>query len=555
MGSNFVQGEASHVVSFDEYQEDYFNNIDHSLSRCNSSPGSEAEIVSHHQERVDENLNVHHLMPRRTSRRGSESEIKSLHQEGVDENLNVRHFMPISTSGPGSESEIESLHQEGVDEGHLAMMRNRISSIPLMIPRELLVAGNPCIFRLPERFKNINGKSYEPQMVSIGPYHRGKPHLQIMEEFKWQCLAYFLKRPHDLNLYMANLLPLEMRARNCYSETINNLTKSEFLEIMLLDGCFILELLRFLYSVEIEDIREVQSHPLARMGRLKLLKIYKDLLLLENQIPSFVLLQLFQLSRMAWSWGHTDRAFSFIGIKVFSAILGIRYSGDKSRFNGSFLHLLDMVRSIFIPPDHEAILQDRDEGFPLEYWYKPFNTIPSVSKLRHAGIKVNPRKDCFLVAEFLNGAIEMPNIILNDLMCSLLVNCVAFEQSYNNSSKHFSVYALFLDCLVNTVGDVEYLCDRRVIDNYIGTNLDAAGFINILGKDLTFDIDYFNLWSLFFNVNEYYRNRLNRHWTSFRREYFNKPWLWISALVALVLFVLTFLQTFFTIYAYVHPKN
>jgi hypothetical protein len=83
------------------------------------------------------------------------------------------------------------------------------------------------IFRLPQRFKNIKGKSYEPQMVIIGPYHRGKSHLRIMENHKWQCLAYFLKKPKDLKLYMENLLPLEMKARECYSEPINYLATSE----------------------------------------------------------------------------------------------------------------------------------------------------------------------------------------------------------------------------------------------------------------------------------------------------------------------------------------
>jgi hypothetical protein len=523
MGSNFVQGEASHIVSFDEYQEEYFSNIEHPMSG-------------------------------RTSRSGSETPMVSQRQDGVDEGLNVDHSMSRHTSRSESNATIESQRQEGVDEGLLQMMRNRISMTAPLLRREPAAGENPCIFRLPQRFKNINGKSYEPQMVSIGPYHRGKPHLHMMEEHKWRCLAYILKRPQDLKVYLDSILPLEKKARECYSETIN-LSTSEFLQMMVLDGCFILELLHFLYSVEIEETREVKRHPFARMRRVILLNIYGDLLFLENQIPSFVLQELFLLSRMTWR--GTDQSLSFIGIKVFSAILGIRYNGDKSRLHDlRFLHLLDMVRSIFIPPDHEAMLQDRDEGFPLEYWYKPFDTIPSVSKLRRAGIKVNPRKDYLLVAEFRDRVIEIPNIILNDFMCSFLVNCVAFEQRHSNSSKHFSVYALLLGCLVNTAGDVEYLCDRHVIDNYIGTDAEAACFINILGKDLTFDIDYINLWSLFFNVNEYYQNRLNRQWTSFKREYFDKPWLWISALVALVLSVLTFLQTYYTIYDhYVHPKN
>jgi len=75
MGSNFVEGEASHIVSFDENQEDYFNNIDHSLPRLPSRSGSEATIVSHHQEVVNDGLNIDHFLSRRTSRLGSESEI------------------------------------------------------------------------------------------------------------------------------------------------------------------------------------------------------------------------------------------------------------------------------------------------------------------------------------------------------------------------------------------------------------------------------------------------------------------------------------------------
>jgi hypothetical protein len=238
-------------------------------------------------------------------------------------------------------------------------------------------------------------------------------------------------------------------------------------------------------------------------------------------------------------------------VEVFSEILGIPFSQDNySRFNER-LHLLDMVRSIFIPPGDELLTCDCDI-VRTGYQYKPFDTIPCVSKLRLAGITVSPRKKKnVLKVEFQHGVIKMPTIILNDLMCSFLVNCVAFEQCHKISSNHFSIYVLFLDCLVNTAGDIEYLCDHKVIENYIETDNEAAQFINNLGKGLIFDCDYFDFYNLCSEVNEYYPKRVNRLLTSFKREYFHKPWLWIGALV---LFVLTFLQTFYTIYAYVHPK-
>jgi hypothetical protein len=52
------------------------------------------------------------------------------------------------------------------------------------------------------------------------------------------------------------------------------------------------------------------------------------------------------------------------------------------------------------------------------------------------------------------------------------------------------------------------------------------------------------------DVDNCYRNWFNRHVTSFKGEYSHKPWLWISGFLALVLLVLTFLQTFYTM----HPN-
>jgi hypothetical protein len=130
-----------------------------------------------------------------------------------------------------------------------------------------------------------------------------------------------------------------------------------------------------------------------------------------------------------------------------------------------------------------------------------------------------------------------------------------------NISKHFSIYTMLLDCLVNTARDVDYLCDQGIIGNFIGTDDEAAQFINDLGKGLTIyndrdDDDDFFLLDVFGGVNKYYRKGLNwGKWMSFKSEYFGKPWLLISAFVGLVLLVLTFLQTYYTIYAYEHPKN
>jgi hypothetical protein len=104
---------------------------------------------------------------------------------------------------------------------------------------------------------------------------------------------------------------------------------------------------------------------------------------------------------------------------------------------------------------------------------------------------------------------------------------------------------------VNTAKDVEYLCDRNIIENDFGNDAELAHLINNLGKDVAFDINLCYLSKLFNEVHEYYGNSWHVQYASFKYTHFNTPWSFISAAAAFVLLVLAFLQTFFAIY----PKS
>ncbi|GAU16038.1 hypothetical protein TSUD_339090 [Trifolium subterraneum] len=218
---------------------------------------------------------------------------------------------------------------------------------------------------------------------------------------------------------------------------------------------------------------------------------------------------------------------------------------EKNEVKGK--HLLDLVRSSFIPTDE---LEKEHKSVTT-----PTHVIHCVSKLRHAGIKINPGKnnerETFLKVKFKHGVIEMPTITMDDFMSSFLSNCVAFEQCYSGCSmKYLTTYVTFLDCLINTYRDVEYLCDRNIIENHFGTEGEVASFINNAGKDVAVDFDSCYLSSLFNEVHEYYRNSWHVQWASFKYTYFDTPWSFISALAALVLLVLTVAQTYFAAYQY-----
>ncbi|KAJ7971505.1 hypothetical protein O6P43_009528 [Quillaja saponaria] len=428
-----------------------------------------------------------------------------------------------------------------VNNERLASMHRKISEPPRLLSR---AAGKSscCISRVPKSLIDVNGKSYQPQIVSIGPYHHGHPQFKMIEEHKWGYLGSLLSRtqPKGLGLedYLKAIAKLELKARESYSENIR-LSSHEFVEMMVLDGCFIIELFRKvgkLVPFEVDD-------PIISLSWI-LPFFYRDFLRLENQIPFFILESLFELSNFPED--KSSPTLSTLAMEFFNYSMQKPDQVIAKHTNLKGKHLLDLIRSSYIPP-----LQETEPNRVNT----PTHIIHCISKLRKAGIKLNPGDDdSFLVIKFKHGVIEMPTITIDDFMGSFLLNCVAFEQCYSGCSKHMTTYVTLLDCLINSYRDVEYLIEWNIIENYFGTDGEIAHLINNMGKDVAFDIDLCYLSELFNQVHDYYRKSWHVQWASFKYTYFDTPWSFISAFAALILLILTVAQTYFTIISYVRPS-
>ncbi|EOY13892.1 Uncharacterized protein TCM_032620 [Theobroma cacao] len=140
------------------------------------------------------------------------------------------------------------------------------------------------LLKVPHQLRQVNESAYEPQLISIGPYHQGKQHLIEMELYKNRCLQKILKRESKHRCYEAVDFK---RARKWYSPSFLNDIEAKFQEIMLVDGCFIVELLRQMVTGEYDDpIFKKEWVQNALLG---------DLLLFENQLPFFVLVGLYHV--------------------------------------------------------------------------------------------------------------------------------------------------------------------------------------------------------------------------------------------------------------------
>ncbi|XP_015691931.1 UPF0481 protein At3g47200-like [Oryza brachyantha] len=100
----------------------------------------------------------------------------------------------------------------------------------------------PCvIYKVQEHIRMVDKFSYEPCVLSIGLYHHGALALQTMQKEKWSYLDYVLNINCEKSLldYLLALEDLAKAARSCYSDDIK-MDDEEFLQMLLLDGCFVL---------------------------------------------------------------------------------------------------------------------------------------------------------------------------------------------------------------------------------------------------------------------------------------------------------------------------
>ncbi|CAH9130399.1 unnamed protein product [Cuscuta epithymum] len=222
----------------------------------------------------------------------------------------------------------------------------------LVLPKITTKSSSCSIFLVSQVFTHSD-EPYQPRTVSIGPYHRGKPRLKAMEEHKWRFLKRAIARTGvgmDPLIKEVNLV--EKHARESYSEAIPTPKDkpNEFLEMLVLDGVFVIEILRAFSNVVPFDKDDLFGSMQWMRFRLR-----DDFLCLENQIPYVVLQKLFELTKM-----DSDRLPSGSCPTLFITALHLftisdevgrdpEEIGNPLGWDFEGLHLLDLVRKSYFP--------------------------------------------------------------------------------------------------------------------------------------------------------------------------------------------------------------
>ncbi|KAG8067056.1 hypothetical protein GUJ93_ZPchr0005g16152 [Zizania palustris] len=461
--------------------------------------------------------------------------------------------------------------------------------------------------RVPAHLRDANDDAYTPRFVAIGPLHRGAARrLGAGERLKMAYLHNLISRGHSdpsrqfavIQEYIRVVTARERDARAFYSEDVDMNTE-EFIQMLVLDGCFIVE-----HLVNVAIGREEPSLHATPFGPLQL---SVDLILAENQIPFFVLVDLFRNTKLP------DQLFNSTGNPppVLLVNLVLYYlAGEKGRKMGEavppllpavdvvhhILHLLHamvtVARTKWEPQrriQDGAVLGTAQEVarllrrlpllllVPILYpilpeerkWRASYGRedVPSASDLKRMWVRFNkpPRGSGVAVASIASvmgpvplamtlaheDRLRLPQLRVEFRTAPLLLNLMAFEQAAEVPEKQeVSAYVSFMAKMVQSSEDAGALTAAEVVvHGHSGASGESKEDVARLFRQVgaaseVVELERSYLRETLVKLRERSQHPLFNMWADVQRNYFTVPWAVVAEFVAFVTFVSTIVQMY-----------
>ena len=291
--------------------------------------------------------------------------------------------------------------------------RNVVLPIKEMIDKLPPVNEKCSIFRVPKLLRNMNHRAYTPQVISIGPFHHHRKDLLATEPYKLRRCLNFLSRlgneRDSLELLKKNTQTCMKEVRNCYAEPIN-MNDKEFVNMMVVDGCFVVEFLIENYNRLCPNTCFQTPNNLDLTFHQRYGELFPDLIMLENQVPFFLLESLFDLIP------NITSSVSFIELASTFLQCGFAYNCSFSEAPSEKpKHFVDLLSFYFVVPE------------------TPLNDIniapPSITELHEAGVTIKKAENGTnaMNLSFENGIFTIPPLIIYDVFELTMRNLIAFE--------------------------------------------------------------------------------------------------------------------------------
>ncbi|KAF5454479.1 hypothetical protein F2P56_024139 [Juglans regia] len=323
-----------------------------------------------------------------------------------------------------------------------------------------------------------------------------------------------------------------------YAETIE-LDSDEFVKMILLDAAFIIEyFLRDMFPVQWTDEDRTVIKPWIT-ARMQL-----DFLLLENQLPFFILKDLYRLVLVTH---RLYRPFIEVAFHYFDFLNTQKYKpSDSNQFN-RIIHFVDLIQIFYLPPPET--LSERQPDSRVEKIY-------CATQLAEAGLTFKKSGSlCYLDLKYLEGEVlEIPRFTIDNTTEIFARNLMALEQCHYPTQAYITDYFLLLDFLIDTGKDVALLAEKNILVNGMG-EYDNATFINNLGTNVQYSSMNPEYCRLCRDVVEFYDSNWNCWKAILKRDHFSTPWRAVTTIAAILVLAFTLTQVVCSIISVLPSKR
>ncbi|XP_042055202.1 UPF0481 protein At3g47200-like [Salvia splendens] len=395
-----------------------------------------------------------------------------------------------------------------------------------------------CVCKVPEELYKGNEEKYFPTTLSIGPLHHNTTNhtLKPMEDQKWRYLNTLIARAPNseatLDTCIKSLRQVEQKARKFYGQPIP-MGRDRLVELLLLDACFIIEL--FL-NYAFKSLRRRDDPCFTSSDSLSHLRC--DLILYENQIPFFILDQIFHLVPIPKHCHH-----SLIDLALFFFKKLIPENNEKKIIAPQTHHLLDLIRQDYLPTHSTHAVTIPNIGHTY---------IPQASRLVSLGIRVErATTESTANVSFFNGKLSIPPLEIHSYTEILFRNLIAMEHCSSGCSKHVTSYVVLLEGLIRSERDVRVVQEREILIDGHEREREIVFLLQRLHVDVTRDEFYYR--GLCEEISKHQTRRRDVCWVRMSEVYHRSQFGVAGFSLAVVLLVFIFTGAFFsTVYFLLH---
>ena len=426
-------------------------------------------------------------------------------------------------------------------------------------PNESLKISKP-----PKALLDVRPLSYRPQLMTIGPLHDMLSDSASADRCKELCVWRFMQRHGipDVKQLMQRIFEDPRSFLDTHYSNPLDYNSLEILQLMLtLDTILIYEFFLYMCATVSESTIEQYGH-FQTLWKNDIIgkQFFRDLFLMGNQIPMSFLKRIAAFPNEN-EVNLKDLQAVLVDIVVRSCPFPMGYNDwHKNVGNPNLLnceHLLDCQYVLVTQGlhEHKRSPQIQHNGSRnligagrLQSRHR--DRLPPASQLSKVGISFHAHKSGTSLIKYHRRTLQLhlPRIVVYEGTENVLRNLLAYEQTSKEGCE-FAKYVVIMDSLIYTTEDLAILMKAGVIVNHLGSDQKLANMWNNMCENVT--IRSCGRWDkMTCEVLHDYENPWRRMYVEFHEKFFSRPWLTTSVIDAILILILTLLQTVYTILGY-----